>query len=176
MGSLLVATARDHDPTGVTQGKSPGGPGRGNLADTVSNISGCFDPELTQCFDDARLHRKEQRLRDIGTCHRAVIGAVLETLDQRPAELWPNNPVQALYRSPEGCAGLQGIATHARELRAIARENKCELPIPDPAASDNGGGRFVVQNAGEHSRGRRRITSECDEPVRMLIAPSGGCS
>src|SRR6266851_2747580 len=63
---LLVAAARDDDPCRIGQRQGTAGPGRGDLADAVANVTGRDDAETTQHLDNADLDREQQRLRNIG--------------------------------------------------------------------------------------------------------------
>src|SRR5271170_7826755 len=80
--------------------------------------------------------------------------------------------IDVLDRTAEGRVGTQGGPSHFRELRAIARENEGELCATDGSPGNKIRRRGVVEKTLEQAGGP--ITAEGNQPIRVVIAPTGG--
>src|SRR5271170_7158488 len=82
--------------------------------------------------------------------------------------------IDVLDRTAEGRVGTQGGPSHFRELRTIARENEGELCTTDGSAGNKIRRWGVVEKTLEQAGIDDPIAAEGNQPIRVVIAPTGG--
>ena len=173
-GALLLPAARDDDPPRFCQRQRAGRPSRGDLADAVADIPGA-DAEPAQCLDDADLDREEQRLGDVGVCHRSGIGAAFETA-RRPTSRAPAEACRSSSSTAPRKAALLRSASRPMPANCapLPENTKASLPSRTAVPAMSTGDGSSSRNPASVCAVAAGSCDERDQAVRMMVAPARG--